>query len=327
MLAITGSSGLLGSSLVSDCLARSVPFRALMRGRRRSVVTKLGVNDSSIHEVDILDMPGLLEAFDGASVVVHCAARVSFAPGDRGKIYSVNVEGTRNVVNACLQQRVPRLIHISSVAAFGRQKSARSIDERTQWTNDIEQTHYGKSKHLAELEVYRGMEEGLHVAMINPSVILAAGDGMRSSARFFGYAWRERFLYTDFPVSYVDARDVTEMIFRVMNSGGNGEKYIANAGQVTVGSLLKSIAQRINKRPPRFRVTNGMLNVVVFAEYLRHLLTGAKPALTRQSLMLLKESVMYDNSKAIKELGMKFRSLDETLDWSCAEFLNFTTNK
>jgi dihydroflavonol-4-reductase len=327
MLAITGSSGLLGSSLVSDCISRNIPFRALMRGRRRSVITRLGVNDSSIHEVDILDMPGLLNAFDGASVVVHCAARVSFAPGDRDKIYSVNVEGTHNVVNACLAQRVPRLIHISSVAAFGRQKNVRSINEGTQWTNEIEQTHYGKSKHLAELEVYRGMEEGLQVTMINPSVILAAGDGIRSSSRFFGYAWRERLLYTDFPVNYVDARDVTEMIFRVMDKSGNGEKYIANAGQVTVGSLLRNIAERVNKRPPRFKVSNGMLNAVVFAEYVRHLLTGAKPGLTRQSLMLLKESVMYDNTKASTELGMKFRSLDETLDWCCAEFLNFTTNK
>ena len=163
--------------------------------------------------------------------------------------------------------------------------------------------------------------------MINPSVILAAADGLRSSSRFFGYAWGEHLFYTDYPVSYVGARDVAEMLFRVMQSKSNGEKFIANSGQVGVGELLSRIAQRLKKRPPSIKVGNKMLDAVVFAEYIRHLLTGAKPALTRQSVMLLRESVSYDNSKAVKELGMSFRSLDDTLDWCCSEFLNFTTNK
>jgi dihydroflavonol-4-reductase len=327
MLAITGSSGLLGSRLVLECMNRNTPFRALFRGRRLPVMEALGVNPSSLHEADVLDMPGLLKAFEGVSAVVHCAARVSFSPGDKEKIYTVNVEGTKNVVDACLRQGVPRLIHISSVAAFGRQKKIRMVDESARWTSEVEQTHYGKSKYLAELEVYRGMEEGLNVSIINPSVILAAADGMRSSSRFFGYAWAERPFYTNYSVSYVDVRDVVEMIFRVLNHKGNGEKYIANAGQVGVDQLLKDIARRINKRPPPIKVGSSMLNVVVFAEYLRYLLTGAKPALSRQTVMLLREAVQYDNTKAVNDLGMTFRSLESTLDWCCAEFLNFTTNK
>jgi dihydroflavonol-4-reductase len=327
MLAITGSSGLLGSRLTLECMSRSVPFRALIRNRRRPDMAKLGVDDSSLYEADIMDMPGLLKAFDGASVVIHCAARVSFSPGDKQKIYDTNVEGTRNVVNACLRQGVSRLIHISSVAAFGRHKNVHFINERTRWTNEVEQTHYGTSKYLAEVEVYRGMEEGLQVTMINPSLILASADGLRSSSRFFGYAWGERPFYTDYPVSYVDVRDVTEMIFRVMESKRNGEKYIANSGQVGVGELLKAIAERFKKRPPGIKVGNKLLDAVVFTEYIRHLLTGSKPALTRQSVMLLRESAAYDNSKAVKELGMRFRSLEDTLDWCCSEFLNFTTNK
>lgn len=327
MLAITGSSGLLGRRVVGECMSRAIPFRALIRDRRRPLMAKLGVSEPSLHDADILDMPGLLKAFDGASAVVHCAARVSFSPGDKNKIYCVNVEGTRNVVNACLRQRVPRLIHISSVAAFGRQKNMQSVDEQTRWTSEIEQTHYGTSKYLAELEVYRGMEEGLQVTMINPSVILAAADGYRSSSRFFGYAWGEHAFYTDYPVSYVDVRDVAEMIFRVLQSKNNGEKFIANSGQVRVGDLLSGIAQRLKKRPPSIKIGNKMLDAVVLAEYIRYLLTGAKPALTRQSVMLLRESVRYDNSKAVRELGMTFRSLNDTLDWCCNEFLNFTTNK
>jgi dihydroflavonol-4-reductase len=327
MLAITGSSGLLGSRLVLECMNRNIPFRALIRGRRMPFMKALGIDPSNIVEADVLDMPGLLKAFDGVTTVVHCAARVSFSPGDEKKIYKVNVEGTANVVDACIRQGVPRLVHISSVAAFGRQKDTRTIDESVRWPEGIRQTHYGKSKYLAEIEVFRGMEEGLQVSMISPSVILASGDGMRSSSRFFGYAWNEQKFYTDFPVSYVDVRDVVEMIFRVLDQKNNGEKYIANAGQVRVGELLTHIAKRMNKRPPAIRVGVSMLKMVVFAEYVRHLLTGSKPALTRQSLMLLKEPASYDNAKAVRQLGMNFRTLESTLDWCCTEFLNFTTNK
>jgi dihydroflavonol-4-reductase len=327
MIAVTGSSGLLGSRLVLECQNRNIPFRALIRARRMPFMTALGIDPSNIVEADIHDMPGLLKAFDGVTTVVHCAARVSFSPGDEKKIYKVNVEGTRNVVDACIRQGVPRLIHISSVAAFGRQKDRQTINESVRWAEGIEQTHYGKSKYLAELEVFRGMEEGLQVSMINPSVILAAGDGVRSSSRFFGYAWSERAFYTNFPVSYVDVRDVVEMIFRVLKSNSNGEKYIANAGQVGVGELLKHIAQRLNKKPPGIRVGASMLKMVVVAEYMRHLFTGSKPAITRQSLMLLREPASFDNAKAVTQLGMNFRTLESTLDWCCAEFLNFTTNK
>src|SRR5689334_18000255 len=137
MLAITGSSGLLGSRLVLECMNRQVPFRALIRSRRRAFMTSLGVDPSSIAEADVLDMPGLLKAFEGVTTVVHCAARVSFSPGDEKKIYTVNVEGTRNVVDACIRLGVPRLIHISSVAAFGRQKEKRSIDESVRWTDEL----------------------------------------------------------------------------------------------------------------------------------------------------------------------------------------------
>src|SRR5438046_1977919 len=112
MLAITGSSGLLGSRLVLECMNRHIPFRALIRGRRMPFMMSLGLDPSSIAEADVLDMPGLLKAFEGVSTVVHCAARVSFSPSDEKKIYRVNVEGTSNVVDACIRQGVSRLIHI-----------------------------------------------------------------------------------------------------------------------------------------------------------------------------------------------------------------------
>lgn len=327
MLAITGSSGLLGSCVATEAQHRNILYRALVRDGRTPALAAIGIEPSSIVEADILDMPALLKAFQGVEVVVHCAAQVSFNPRERKKIFDVNVGGTRNVVNACLQQGVRKLIHVSSVAAFGRQKPVTSITESARWLPGVAQTHYGESKYLAELEVYRGMEEGLHISLVNPSVILAAADGFRSSSRFFSYAWAERPFFTDFSVSYVDARDVVEMIFRLIGHQANGERFIASAGQVSVGQLLTSIAERIKKTPPSIRLRGGLMSALAVAEDLRSWLTGSSPLISRQSLMLLKESAVFDNAKARTHLGIEFRTLESTLDWCCAEFLNFTTNK
>jgi len=327
MLVITGSSGLLGSCVAKEAQRRGIPFRALVREGRAAALTSIGIDRASIVEADIFDVPALLKAFDGADVVVHCAALVSFNPRHKKKIFDTNVGGTGNVVNCCLQQGVRKLVHVSSVAAFGRQKLATSINESTGWLAGIKQTHYGESKYLAELEVYRGMEEGLQISLINPSVILAAANGYRSSSRFFSAVWSELPFFADFAICYVDARDVVEMIMKLANGNNNGERYIASAGQISVGSLLKHIALRVQKRPPTIKLRGRLLDAFAATEDFRSWLTGSAPILSRQSLMLLKDSATFDNTKARTQLGIEFRTLENTLDWCCSEFLNFTTNK
>jgi dihydroflavonol-4-reductase len=327
MLVITGSSGLLGSCIATEVQRRGIPFRALVRDGRVSAVTSIGIDKTSVIEADIFDMPSLLKAFEGADEVIHCAAQVSFNPRDKKKIFETNVGGTANVVNACLQQGVRKLVHVSSVAAFGRQKSTATVNESTGWLAGIKQTHYGESKYLAELEVFRGMEEGLQVALVNPSVILSAGDGFRSSARFFNAAWSEQPFFADFIISYVDVRDVAEMIIRLVSDNRNGERFIASAGEVTVGNLLRHLAQRMQKKPPTIKLRGRLLEAFAAVEDFRSWLTGSSPILSRQSLMLLKDAAKFDNTKARTQLGIEFRALENTLDWCCGEFLNFNTNK
>lgn len=327
MLAITGSGGLLGSCVALESQKRNIPFRALVREGRSQAAAARGIAPSAIVSADILDMPALLKAFEGVDTVVHCAAIVSFNPREKELLYDVNVGGTRNVVNACIQQGVRRLIHVSSVAAFGRQKSGGAINENTRWSAGVKQTDYGTSKYLAELEVFRGMEEGLQTMFVNPSVILAAADGLRSSSRFFSYAQSERLFYTDSTVSYVDARDVVEIIFRLLNHPGNGERFIANAGEISVGKLLHTIAAKLRKRPPSIRLNGTFMDVFAFVEDIRSRITGSAPVVSKQSLMLLKDSMTFDNTKVKTQLGIEFQALDSTLDWCCTEFLNFTTNK
>ncbi|HMR58068.1 MAG TPA: NAD-dependent epimerase/dehydratase family protein, partial [Cyclobacteriaceae bacterium] len=191
MIAITGANGLLGSYVLHKLVAEQVPVIAICRtNSNRNLVKDLaGV---IWREADVTDPVSLEDALKGATTVIHTAAIVSFNPRLRDKMLQVNAEGTRNVVDSCLGLQIPNLIHISSVAALGRKSGINRVDETTHWVSSNLNTDYAKSKRMAELEVWRGAEEGLSVNIINPSVILAPADWNKSSVRLFQYVWQQK---------------------------------------------------------------------------------------------------------------------------------------
>ena len=186
MVAITGATGLLGGHILDKLLEEAASPIALYRPGQ-DLLLPAGVIK---RPADILDQVSLREALDGATTVIHAAAFVSFNPRRRKKIFEVNVMGTRNVIDTCLQLGIKNFIHISSVAALGR-KSGQEMTEESNWTGS-HSTDYAESKYLAELEVFRAAEEGLTVSIVNPSFILSASQPLRSSATLFNYIWSEK---------------------------------------------------------------------------------------------------------------------------------------
>ena len=171
MIFVTGASGLVGSHLIQSLLSKGKKVRALYR---QAVPVFAGSEQCEWIQGDILDPIGLMDALEGVDYVYHCAAIVSFAPSAAVKMLQSNVEGTANVVNACLEQKIKKLIFVSSVAALGRIRENEAIDESMHWTPATSNSVYGQSKYLAELEVWRAMEEGLPMAIVNPVIILGA---------------------------------------------------------------------------------------------------------------------------------------------------------
>jgi nucleoside-diphosphate-sugar epimerase len=327
MIAITGANGLLGSYLLRKLVSEQVPVIALRR--KDSDLSQIkDLSEVTWREVDILNPVSLQEAFKDITTVIHTAAHVSFNPRLIKKIMDVNVAGTQNVVNACLSMRIPRLIHISSVAALGRKKGMIEIDETARWIESDLNTDYAKSKYLAEVEVWRGAEEGLSVSVINPSVILAPTDWSKSSAQLFQYVWKEKRFYSDTKINYVDVRDVVEIVWQVYSKNISGEKFIANAGSIPIKILFDKIASRFQKKSPSIRINPRILGTAAILEELRSRLVGSEPLITRQSAKVTKESFYFQNHKAIKQLAVSFRNLDETLDWCCQHYVQaYTTNK
>jgi nucleoside-diphosphate-sugar epimerase len=151
MIVITGGNGLVGAAIAQRLLSEDIAVCGLKRDSSDLRLTNPSVQQIQWKTGDILDISALTECFKNASVVIHTAAKVSFDPKEKQELFQVNVEGTKNVVNACLASGVKKLIHISSVAALGRQKRIKTIDETTKWEDNALNSSYAESKYLAEL--------------------------------------------------------------------------------------------------------------------------------------------------------------------------------
>jgi dihydroflavonol-4-reductase len=314
MVAITGATGLLGGHILDKFLQENVETIALCRPEY-----PFGMRSGAfIRQADVLDQVSLREAFAGVTTVIHAAAFVSFNPRRQKKIFEVNVEGTRNVVDTCLMLGIKNLVHISSVAALGR-TPAHVITEESKWTG-LMRSDYAESKYLAELEVFRGAEEGLNVSLVNPSVILSASQRERSSGTLFNYVWKQRPFYTDGKLNYVDARDVADAVFKLYEKPRPGEKFILSAGQVSYQQFFEMVAKGLNKRAPSVKIGQFLSYWAGLAEEVRATLLNGEPMVTRQSARMAMQSFTYSNAKA-QSIGLTFRPLEETIAWSCGALL------
>lgn len=327
MIGVTGANGLLGSFIVRTLLDASEPVIAFKR--KNSDVSLLShlVNRVEWRELDVLDPVSMDDALEGVTAVIHAAAQVSFNPSLAGKIRLINAEGTRNLVNACLARGVARFVHISSVGALGRMKGQSVIDEGNKWVENSQHTAYATSKYLAELEVFRGQEEGLQTVILNPSVILAPADWRRSSARLFKYVWDERLFYINGVLNYVDVRDVAMAAFRALKSGMENERFIVSAGTVTFKEFFDAVAGRFGKRPPMIKLNKNLLKIVAGFETLRAKLLQSEPLITTETARLADTHFQYQNGKIKKAFQLEFQPLESTLDWCCRYYMEKFGNK
>jgi nucleoside-diphosphate-sugar epimerase len=321
MVFVTGANGLLGSYIVREFLQEGHAVRALRRpGSDISLLADVARQIEWV-EGDLFDTHLLGQTISADDMVVHAAALVSFAPARRAEMFKTNVEGTANMVNVCLEKSVRRFCHVSSVAALGRSKNKTVLDETAAWEESEFNTTYAQTKHLAELEVWRGVAEDLPAVVVNPSVVLGPGDWHRSSTQLFRYASEQKTFYPPGMVNYVDVRDVARVIFLLVGTEITGERFILNAGTASYRELLSEIARRFGKKPPKWVAQPWMLQLAWRAEWLRGQLTGREPLVTRETARTALTHYTYQNNKVRNQLDFTFRSLSETLDWTCGKLI------
>lgn len=319
MILVTGATGLIGSFVCRKLIAEGHTVRAL---RRKSSSLKY-ISDISNgiewFEGDVMNTESLERAMQDVSKVIHCAAVVSFDISERESLFNINVEGTANVVNLCLEKKVQKLIHVSSVAAIGRGKPDGVLNESTPWENSKDNTYYAKSKYLSELEVWRGIEEGLDAFIINPSVVLGPGDWHKSSTKAFNLVYNNSKFYSTGHMNYIDVRDVVDILVELMKQDETGERYILNGGRVTVKEFYTKVAEEMGLKKPRYRITYKMALFGMKLLWLRWLFTGKKSSINREILKTLKKSHFFDNNKIISRLNYTFRSIEDSIQWTVRE--------
>jgi dihydroflavonol-4-reductase len=328
MIVITGGNGLIGSAIAQRLLTAGISLSGLKRESSDMRLTDQSVQQIEWKTGDVLDVSSLNECFRNASVVIHTAAKVSFDPKEKRELFQVNVEGTKNVVNACLANGVKKLIHISSVAALGRQKGISLIDEKNKWEESPFNSSYAKSKYLAELEIYRGIEEGLPASIVNPSLVLGRGDWEKSSSKLFQYVWKENMFYSSGQCNYVDVRDVVEIVFKLLNENFFAHRFIASGGVITYKDLFEKIAFSLQKKAPSINVNPFLVNAIATLEEMKSWLFNTHPLVTRESVKSTSEKFTFSNQKSIYDLGIKYQPIDKTIDYCCEYYLRtYTTNK
>ncbi|WP_028980704.1 SDR family NAD(P)-dependent oxidoreductase [Sporocytophaga myxococcoides] len=321
MIFITGATGLLGSFLAKEFIRTGHKVKAMKR--ESSSFQLLGEDAQKIiwEDGDLSDITVLEKIIEGVDTIVHSAALVSYQPQDKELLFEVNAQGTANLVNAALNKGISKFIHISSIAAIGRSKNESRVTEASVWEDSPVNSNYGKSKYLAELEVWRAFEEGLNGFIVNPSIILGPGDWNTGSSQLFKYVWKNNLFYSEKEMNYIDVRDVTQIVICLHSRNITGERFILNAGTTTYKHFFDMVAEKFGKRKPPYKVTKFIGNIAWRFEYLRYKLTGSKPLITKETAGISKSDVIYSNEKIKNLLNYSFIPFEETVSWTCEQLL------
>jgi len=293
MILVTGASGLLGSHLIKDLVKKGEQIRALYCNTIPSEY------DEGVEWIkgDILDIISLEEVMRDVDQVYHCAAIVTFHPKQRNVLNRINIEGTTNVVNACLQAGVKKLLFVSSVAALGGGQEDTIINEKMNWVEKTTGSEYGKSKYLAEMEVWRGIGEGLPAVIVNPVIILGAGDWEKGSTEIFKSAYNEFPWYTEGINGFVDVLDVVKAMQLLMNGTPVNERFIICSENVSYKEIFTQIAGYFNKKPPYKEVSPFIAEIVWRWKSIQSRFTHKVPLLTKETARTAQTKISYDNSK------------------------------
>jgi dihydroflavonol-4-reductase len=319
MILITGASGFVGQHLVRQLAGQGKRVRALYNSHPPSESLKLpGVEWV---QCDLLDVYAVEEVMQGVDDIYHCAAIVSFHPSEKERMLHFNVESTVNIVNIALEFNVRKLVYVSSVAALGRSEVLKEITEEEQWEESRYNSRYALSKHTAELEVWRGVAEGLQAVIVNPGIILGEGNWEEGSARLMKVVYKEFPFYTAGINGWVDVKDVVNAMTLLMDSEVSAERFILSAGNYPYREVFTMMAGQLGRKPPSMRATPFMTGLVWRWNSLKTAIFGETGSITKETARSAQKQTFYNNQKLFRFFpGFEYTPLEETIRRMAAAF-------
>ncbi|AWG23574.1 NAD-dependent epimerase [Flavobacterium faecale] len=316
MILVTGGTGLVGAHLLLHLVEKNQNVRAIYRtkdGIEKTEALFLSYKKKELfgkiqwHLADILDVPQLEEAFIGITHVYHCAGLISFDPKDENRLRKTNIEGTANIVNFCLAKNITKLCHISSVAALGDLAEHETVvTEETEWNPEKPHSDYAISKYGAEMEIWRGQQEGLQTVIINPGVILGPGFDDQGSGLLYKRVANGLSFFTKGTTGFVAVPDVIKAATSAMNSEHSNERYIVVAENRTFQEILNSMSDALHKKHPTIEAKPWLLETIWRLDKIWSMVTGSKRNFTKYSARASYGSKIFSNEKIKADLKISF---------------------
>ncbi|MEE9348904.1 MAG: SDR family oxidoreductase [Flavobacteriaceae bacterium] len=332
MILVTGGTGLVGSHLLYSLTLLDVKIRAIHRNKSNINAVK---NVFSYYtddfeklfkkiewlEADVTDVPSLEKAYKDVTIVYHCAAIVSFDKRNYKKMRQINIEGTANMVNFAISQKIDKFCFVSSIATIEKNLTNKPIDETNEWNTETNNYGYAITKYGAEMEVWRATQEGLQVVIVNPGVILGSGFWHNGPGELFTKFYNEFKFYTEGVTGFVGVKDVVKAMIQLMQSDVVNERFILVSKSTSFKNLFFLIADAFGKKRPTIKVGKILSNIAWRFEWLKCLITKKSPLITKHSASASLSSYTYSSDKIKKTIGFEFESFDNTVTDVCGDYL------
>ena len=325
MILVTGGTGLVGAHLLLHLIEfrnlGSEKIRAIYRtpesiNKTRSLFQLYKKNNlfDAIEwiQADIIDVPSLELAFIGITQVYHCAAIISFDPKDEELIRKVNIEGTANIVNFCLSNSIQKLCYLSSIAALGDLAAhEKIITEETEWNPEKPHSDYAISKYGAEMEIWRGQQEGLDILIVNPGVIIGPGFQEQGSGLLFKKVANGLSFYTLGTSGFIAVSDVVKITSELMNSDIKNERFTLIAENITFRNIINYIADALHKQRPTKHAKPFMMEIAWRIDWILSVVFGQKRQFTKATAKASYSKHLYSNQKTKDTLKIDFTPIDQ----------------
>lgn len=331
MILLTGGTGLVGSHLLYLLLKEGQKVRAIHRkGSDLTVVTKVFsyytedattlLKNLEWFEANITDIPRLEDAFQEITHVYHAAAYVDFNPKNYYKLKKANIEGTANVVNLCLSHSVKKLCYVSSIATLGDAIGDEVLDEEAYWNPEAKNSVYAITKYGAEMEVWRGTQEGLDSVLVNPGVILGEGLWHKGSGSIVKRVEKGLKYYTTGGIGLVDVQDVTKVMTTLMKSNITNQRFILVAENLSYQNFLGGLAEKLQVQKPSKKIEKWKLVFFSKIDWFFSFFFGTKRKLLRTHVESLYKFDTYDGSAITKTIPFEYTPLEKTLERVAGNF-------
>lgn len=272
-------------------------------------------------EANITEVPELSEAFKDVTHVYHVAAYISFIPKHYHKLKKANIEGTANVVNLCLANKVEKLVHVSSIATLGEAENGEAISENTEWNPEAENSVYAITKYGAEMEVWRGTQEGLKAVIVNPGIILGSGHWNSASGVILKSVSKGIPFYTSGGIGIVDVEDVVTAMISLMQSNLENERYVLVSKSLYYKELLSELAKNLHKKLPKKQVAKFWLLAFSRMDWLSNKVLRTRRILLKSTVRSLYKISFYNASKIENDLDFRFTPYRTTLERVARNYL------